>query len=212
MPKKTFYLNAEKTETINISWGFSWKNTSITYNGHEIGSFKNQKELKEGNEFMLDSSRILSVKLSGTISPELDISINNEPIEGSPTNPKHQLKQISNLAIGLGIFSIVIGLFSELLKIEILINLGFGIGSILIGGIVIGLGFGVRKHSLIALSLIFGIIILDIISSYYVAANSEIEINPTNGVVIKVFLLIYIFKGFSAIRKIKNKNNTQLAV
>lgn len=63
MPVKTFFLSPEKKESITIKWKGSWKQTTITSEGNEIGAFKNQKELKQGNEFQLDEKRKLSVKL-----------------------------------------------------------------------------------------------------------------------------------------------------
>jgi hypothetical protein len=207
MPKKTFNIDPEQTESIFMSWGMAWKNTTISFEGNQIGSFKNQKELKQGNEFQLDDTRKIKVKLSGLLHPELDISIDGVPIEGSPTNPYNQLKQLSKFAIILGGLSVIIGLLTEILNIQLLMNLGFGLGAIVVGTIVTALGFWVKKQSYIALSLLILIIFLDIVSVLYFASNSTIDINPTNGILMKVFFIAYFLKGYSAIKKIKNTDH-----
>lgn len=206
MPKKTFHLNAEKTDSVDISWGYSWKNTTVRYQGDEIGTFKDQKELKKGKEFALDDSRMLGVKLSGILHMALDISINGEAVEGSPTHPANQLKQASGLAIVLGVFGMVLGIIAELYEVKVLSDLGVGRANVLLGAVIIGLAIGVRKKSYIALSLLILMCILGIIETVYFAATSEVFVNPTNGVLIKGLLLVYLFRSFSAIKKLKKKD------
>ena len=208
MPNKTFYLTPEKQESISIFWKGNWKQTSINFNGSEIGSFQNQKELKSGKDFELDSSRILSVKLKGQFYPELELLINGEVIAGSPSDPAIQLKQVVNYTIGFGSLSLIVGLIAELFAINILLNIGIGMGSIIFGAILIGLAFGVKRESMAALVLIFGLICLDIIGTFWLSAGSTG--NPTNGILIKVFFLIFLFKGFGAIKQLKKKGKSPL--
>lgn len=203
MPVKTFFLSSEKDESITVKWKGGWKQTTITSEGNEIGAFKNQKELKQGKEFQLDENRKLSVKLKGLIYPDLELLINGNVIEGSPADPKMQLKQVFNFAVSIGGLNVFVGLLSELLMLDFLLNIGIGIESIIYGGLIILLAFGVKKKSMISLVLIVGLIILDIIGSFWLSMDSDV--NPTNGVVVKVFFLIFLFKGFGAIKKIKIK-------
>jgi len=201
MPSKTFHLAQDKQDSISISWKGVWKQVSITYNGQEVGSFNNQKELKTGNEFQLDAERKLSVKLSGQLFPELELLVNGQAIAGSPTDPNVQLKQVFNFSLGIGGLSLVVGLIAELFVIDFLLNIGIGLGSIIYGGLIILLAFGVKRKSIIALALIVGLIGLEIVGSVWIAAESQV--NPTSGIVIKTFFLIFLFKGFGAIKKLK---------
>ena len=205
MPKKSFYLDQDKQERINITSGFSWRNTKIIHNGSVIGSFKNQKELKEGGEFTLDSERNLSVKLAGKFQPELELLINGEVIKGSPTDPAMQLKNAGGLAIGIGSLSILAGFIAEVWQIPRLLEAGIGIGSIIVGVVIIILGIFVKKRSFVALAVIVGLIILDIVAGVYFAINSTTDANPSTGVIIKVFFLMGLFKGFRAIKELRKR-------
>lgn len=205
MPNKTFYLDSYKTEKIDISWGFSWNNTSISHNGTKIGFFDNQKELRKGKEFKLDEFKTLSVKLTGKLNPELELLVNGDVLVGSAKDPIIQLKNVSNLAIGIGSFSSIIGLIAELLNVEFLLNAGLGIISVIVGVIIIVLGILVKNKSYFALSLIMAIILLDITLTLYFAVKEGGDTNPTNGIMIKSFFLLYLFKGFSAIKELKTR-------
>lgn len=204
MPKLTYYLDAEQNEKLKISAGFAWKNTRIIYNGNEIGSFANQKEIKKGKEFEIDSTRNLSVKLKGNFQPELELLVNGEVIKGSPFDPAIQLKNVANAGIAIGSINIILGLITKLYNIKAFIEAGLGLGTIIMGLIIIGLALLVKRKSMVALAIIMALIVLDIIFGLYFASLQEKDINPTTGIMIKIFFLIYLYKGFSAIKKLKN--------
>ncbi len=83
MPKKVFYLDKEKTEAIKLSWGFYFKNLTITKDEQPIGQVSNAKELKEGRAFTLPDGKTLSVQLKRTgLGRELEILINGKPVPG----------------------------------------------------------------------------------------------------------------------------------
>ncbi|KXX66832.1 hypothetical protein [Flammeovirga sp. SJP92] len=204
MQTKTFYLNEEKTEMIEIEYGFSFKNTTVKYNMKELGNFKNQKELKKGGEFSLDYSRTLSVKLTGGVFPRLELLLNGEVVPGSPTDPEVITKDTGQLGMVIGGISVVAGLIAEFFQVQPLQELGQGWGSMVIGLIIIGLGFGVKKKSLISLGAIIAIIVLDLVFLIYEIGQGNAP-SAGGGVMIKVFFIIGLSQGFAAIKKAKEK-------
>lgn len=201
MPKRTFLLKNDKQETITISWKIAWKQTQIFFNDNLIGTLDGEKELKKGNVFEIDDFRKLSIKLKGKVLPELEILINGKYIDGSPTDPSMQLKGVYNLILVLAGLSILIGTIAEIFQIELLLSIGLGLGSIIVGAVMLGLGYWVSKRSIIALALVFLIIISDIVTTFWMATQTHA--NGSQGIILKVFFLIYMFKGFGAIKKLK---------
>jgi hypothetical protein len=201
MPKRTFHLKNDKQDTITVSWKLAWKQTQIFFNDNLIGSLDGEKELKKGNVFEIDDFRKLSIKLKGKVLPELELLINGKYIDGSPTDPTMQLKGVYNLILVLAGLSVLVGTITEVFQVELLMNAGLGLGSIITGVVMLGLGYWVSKRSMIALALIFLIIISDIVATFWMATHTHAS--GSQGIVLKIFILIYLFKGFGAIKKLK---------
>ncbi|MEH0156657.1 hypothetical protein V6R21_21185 [Limibacter armeniacum] len=200
-------MDDTKIDTIDISSGFNWKNTTVKFNDKEIGKLNNKKALKEGGEFQLDANRTLKIQLKGNYQPALELLVNGEPIKGSATDPAEQLNQVSKMAFVIGGLSVVAGLISEFMNFPILNQLGINFFSCIYGLIMIGLGFWVKKRSYIALALIIGLFIFDIIGLFMLAIENDH--NPTNGIMMKVFFIFFFAKGFPAIKKLK-ESETEL--
>lgn len=201
MPKRTFHLKNDKQDTITVSWKLAWKQTQIFFNDNLIGSLDGEKELKKGKVFEIDDFRKLSIKLKGKVLPELELLINGKYIDGSPTDPTMQLKGVYTLILVLAGLSVLVGTITEVFQIEFLMNAGLGLGSIIVGTVMLGLGYWVSKRSMIALALVFLIIISDIVATFWMATQTHAS--GSQGIVLKIFFLIYMFKGFGAIRKLK---------
>jgi hypothetical protein len=201
MPKQTTYLNAEKTDFVILSWGFNWKNLTVTYKGNNIGVIPNSKELKKGQTFSLDDKRTISVKLKGSLFPDLEILLNGSYVKGSATDPRTQIKQVYFAALVFGLFNIVIGAVVSLGKINLFLNLGVGIGTIVTGAIIVLLALGIRKGFLWTLYGFWILLVLDVIFSVVYAA--EANVSPVSGVAIKVFLMVYVYKGVKAVKTLK---------
>ncbi len=207
MPTKAYFLDQEKTESVVITWGFNWKNVRFSHSGNFVGVIANKVDLKKGQNFNLSDSIELSIKLKGEWNPELELLLNGKEIPGSPTDPDVQLRQTFKAAIGLGIFNVVIGLLSSILNTSFLTNFGIGIGSIVFGLIIIALSYGIKKRSRVALGSVIALFILDIISTFFFLTDTDA--NPTSGIILKVFIIMFLFKGFSAIKKLNEENGIQ---
>src|SRR5579871_4573277 len=135
MPKKTFYLDKDKTESLIVNWGFNWKNLILTLGEQVVGQVPNVKELRKGKTFTLPDNQVLSIRLKRkwVYIQELEILLNNKPIPGSGTDPHMQLKQVYYLLLFIGAFNFGLGLIALVTDIPILKTLGLGIGSIIIG-------------------------------------------------------------------------------
>ena len=207
MPTKVYFLDDQKTESIGITWGFNWKNVSITYAGKVIGTIAHKAELKKGQLFNLTDYKDLSVKLKGEWNPELELLVNGKEIPDSPTDPNLQLYQTFKAAIGLGILNVLVGLLSSMLNISFLTNLGIGFSSAVLGLIVIALSYGVKRRSRLALAAIIALFMLDIMATFYFLDKDDF--NPTSGVILKIIIIIFLLRGFPAIKKLNERSIKQ---
>lgn len=206
MPKKTFYLDTAKTESIEISWGFNWKNFCVAKNKEIIGNFENKQELQKGKLFTLANNNTISAQLKKTkLGPELEILYNGKPVPGSATDPHFQVKTAFILLLVIGILNIVVGVITELGDVQMLKQLGAGLGIIIVGAIYIILAFLVKqKHSLTALYMGIVLLALDVI--LIIIYGAETNRIPVYGIILKICFIVYLMKAIKAIKTIKSSN------
>lgn len=207
MPTKVFYLLPDQQEPVEVSWRGAWKEISVLFNRKQVGTFANQKELKKGAEFELDDGRKLSVKLRGMLMPELELLIDGIEIPGSPTDPLVKIAEATNIAWLIGGLNLLVGILATLMKVNLLLQMGIGVANVGYGVVILGLSFGVKKKSLISLIVIIALVILDLVSTFIAAADANV--NPTTGILIRIFLLVALFRGVAAMRTLqkREKNN-----
>ncbi len=204
MAVKTYYTDKDKKNSIAVNCKAFWKNTEVLYNGKHLGTIKNQKELKKGQNFEIEEGKTLYICLTKGISPALDLKINGKTLDGSANDPKKIVKDCFAISIGLGALSLAIGLISYIFNIELLLERGIGIEAAIIGGVLILLAFGIKEKYIVALGLVVALIILDIAATFYFSLQPGMR-PPTVAIIFKVFIVLHLFKGFKAIKELANK-------
>jgi len=196
MPKKTYYLEEGKEDPLHTSWGFAWKNFTITYQGKEVGVIPNQKALKVPSHFTLEDGRNITVQLVTGMQPYLDIQLNGKPLSGSAGDPLTKIKgaAIYTWCMG-GLISIVSMLLSTFLG-------EYWILAVLEGLVFVGLGFWIwfsKSTASVIITMILAIIQAIMVLSLLVQAD-----NPriTGGIVIKVFWIVTLFRAIPATKEI----------
>lgn len=207
MPTKTYYLDEKRTESIEIKWGFNWRNLRVIYLGEIMGTIANKTDLTKGQTFKLSGLRDLSIQLKGDLNPELELLLNGKTVPGSPTDPRFQLNKVFRISIGLAVLNISFGLLSWILDISLFTNFGIGLSSVFFGAIILVLSFGLRAESKLALSAIVSLLVADIISTFYYFAGTDVVHGPA--ITIKVVVFFLLIKGFSAIRELNETKRKQ---
>lgn len=207
MPKKIYYLDQTKTESIELNWkAFSWKNFTIAKDGQIIGEIENATALKEGRSFNLPNGQLLAIRLKRIgIGKELEILLDGKPVPGSPTDPVFLIKTSFIILLVIGGFNLLAGALITGYDIRLFNEqVNMGVGLLIVGVLYIILSFLVKlTHSLIALYFAIAILILDIfltISSGMVGTRIH-----TSGIIIKLIFIIQLFRGVSAIRTLKKE-------
>lgn len=207
MPTKILYLDQELTESMVLQWGFNWKNFTISKDGEVIGQFQNEKELRKGQSFQLNDDHTLSVKLKRKwgYQTELEVLLNNEPVPGSGTEPREQVKQVYYLLVFVALFNAGLGLIAELTNLDLLLSIGLGVGTI-----VIGLFYGIfaylvqYKRSLVALYLSIAIMSLDLVLT--VAFAGKLGGSPFSALFTKIFFIMMLLNGVKALKKLNSNS------
>src|SRR5690349_97581 len=99
MAQHTYFLANNPAEPLTLSWGFNWKNLKVNYLGELLGEIATKKELIQGQVFQLPDNRTISLKLKGSMMPQLEVLLDNEPVNGSATDPAAVIAQLFKLSM-----------------------------------------------------------------------------------------------------------------
>ena len=205
MPSNKFYLDEQKTNFIELSWSGFWKDITVKHNDHVLGGFQNFSHLKQGQFFTLNDGSSLNIFYSTSYGDQgIKVNVNGYPLKGTSGDPEVRLKGVMGIAIFIGALQIIFGAIGEFGDVEFLKEMGIGWPLIAIGLVIIGLGYCVYKFRSIA-ALIIIIVIIAIDTLLTVALSIEAGRMSFGGVFIKVFMIIAMFRGFAAIRELKDQ-------
>ena len=206
MPGKLYQLDTEAKKILELTWRGNFKNLEVKLNNKSFGIIKNKSELSEGRTFEIDYKTNLSVRLVKEMHlfQEIELLVNGRPVAGSMTHPEKRLKDVFTLIIILAAINIILGLLSMVTSVTFFRELGIGFWNIVYGGIFIMLGLMIRdKKSMFAMIAILIILFLDIIAVFLLSGEYPERLNPFGPVFVKVFFIIYLFRGIKAIRDFK---------
>lgn len=205
MPTKRFALTEGGPKNLEVSWKGSWKNLTVKLADQTVLTVASAKELKDGRSVTLATGQELSVILKPVlIVPELQLTLDGEPVPGSAGDPKARLKTAYGIIFFVAGFSGLIGLVAELGKVQFLLQIGFGWSGIITGAIFGILGYFVMRRSLVALIIAIVLFAVDGIFTFSAAA-SQTGTPPIGAVLVRVFLLIGMIQGVPAIKQLKQR-------
>jgi hypothetical protein len=184
---------------VEATWGLRWRDTRIKVDGAEIGTVPTQAELKQGRTFQLPDGSQLTVKLGRQyLSPALQLTRDGRPLPGSGSDPASRLSLAYGIIFFVGAINIILGIAAVAADIDVLKRLGLGYATMVLGLIYLVLGYFVRRRSTVALVIAIALFAVDTVLAAALGA--------IGAVVARVFFLIVMFGGFSAIRELKQAN------
>ena len=200
MPKQQFALEKGGSKRLELSWGMSWRNFTISLDGMEVGKIEGgQKSLKKGRSFTLPDGSTLSVQLKTGLSSELQLLRNGKPLPGSASDPRQKLNNATGLIIGLGILSFVLGLLAFF--VPFLQEIGISWDSMIFGLILTGLGYWAKQESSLALWLAIIFYVLGSLITVYASVSSGAS--AAGSIVARLFFLAWMYRGVGAIQELK---------
>jgi len=205
MPRMKYALEKGRPPRLEVSWkGLGWKDFTIKLDGLEVGKIADKKELMEGREFALDKDTILKVQSVRTLSAyELQVLVNGQPVPGSSSDPNRRLAIAYGMVFFTAGLNVLLGLIAEMIRVDFLLNMGIGLGSILFGVLMGIMGVLVMtRQSSIALGIAVGLLIIDGIMGLIAGSFT--------GIVARIIFLIPMFGGFGAIRELKERSKAEV--
>jgi len=197
MAKRKYLLDNDPSKELMLRWNGGWRSTEVFWNQEQIAAF-GKNEILNGVTTTLPDGGHLELKLEKGIFTTLTSKIDGKHIPNSMGEPQYMLRQIFILMIVLGIINIGIGLaLAFMAKDSDVIDLGYvAIG---LGVFQFLLGYGILKAFFPALVIAVLFMGADLVmTAMYTGGNSI-----SAGVIMKLFFLIFILRGFRAFKEKK---------
>ncbi len=207
MPTRTFALDQGGPKRLTVSWKGNWKNLTLQLDARPLLTIPTSKDLKQGREVQLEAGTLKVQLKTGFFRTDLLLSLNRRPLPGSGGDPRRRLATAYGTIYFVGGLTTLLGLLTELFSDQSLKAAGFGWGSFVEGLIFLGLGLWVHKrHSLIGLSLAVGLFGLDAIVGFYLVASQSGGTTPNAGaLIVRIFFLLSMSRGFGAIQDLRRE-------
>lgn len=205
MPSQTFAFEPKGPRCLEISWGAFWKNVSVKFEGKEVGTFADQKDLKAGKEFDLpDGSRIHVQLITSAFSVEMRVLRNGQPLPGSSSDPAVRHQAAYGIIFFIAGLNVLLGIIALIAQSSFLSKIGISEASILFGIIFAALGHYTRRGSILALILAILLFALDGLIGFS-SAIAQGYSPSTAGILGRIFLLLPMIQGVPAMREMQIK-------
>lgn len=196
MPNQKYALERNGPKRLEISWGGFWKDFTAKVDGQVVGTWT-KDELNSGKEVTLPDGSTLKVHLRRVgLGQELQLLRNGQPLPGSGSDPVQLVKTAAGVVYFLAAAQAVLGVVAIVGDVQLLIDLGMGIPSIIIGVILGVLGFFTMQRSRIALGLAMALYTLGFVLT--IATGVEAGRAPTGGIIVYIIFISAMFRGFKA--------------
>jgi hypothetical protein len=201
MGKLSYALEPGGPKRLTIDTNFGWRNSIVKFDGVEIGRIADLGTLKKGVDFTLPDGSALHMQYVfkyNTIS--IKITRNGIDLPGSQIDPHSTVKGASNILYIIGGFSILLGFLSS--ASDLSQEYGGSWLSILLGLVLLLLGFLTRRGSKTALIIAIILFSLDTVSTFIYLI--EVGGNSVSILIARLILLVPMVMGVGAFNQIKD--------
>lgn len=204
MPKRIFPLHDALNNHVTLEWKMFWKDLTVALNGKPLHTFPSKAALEEGQKFPLESGQQFSVRLREN---KLETRLDGVIVKGSDSSPQEDLSVPQGIIWFMGGVGTFAGLIFSLVSSPAFEERGIDGPSMLIFGLIIlGLGFWFyKKHSPVALGLIVGLIVLDLVASIY---DGQVSF----GMFIRGYFVYVLVRAFPVLKAIRQNAQTEEAL
>ncbi len=196
---QVYFLDKNSIEKLVIRWDKGMTNVTLEKDDFVLGQFGSIEELIEEQKFDLPDGRVLSVRFHEDTS-DFAIKLDSEYLPGSIHHPAAKLKAPFQVFLLFGTANILLTLaLAWYHKQPILGNpvlLGVGIGLLFIG-----MGWLIRKGSLVALILcttVIGLSVLLLLWIWYLIGTTDVS-----ALILRSTMLIYCITCFPKVNALR---------
>jgi len=208
--KKEFALDKGGPKRLAVSWSGIWKNVTVSLDGAPLGDpMSDFKALKIGRDYALPDGRTLRVQFEQKLGGGgLAVSIDGRPLPGAGNDPREAIKAAAitlwvvaglNLVLGFVLMGMVGGrvdggdlalIFAEPIVFAVL------------GWLVWKFQSGTALLIAIVLQIVGGILVMAML-----AEGGRV---PTFGIIIRVFIVITLIRGYKAVADARRLEKEEL--
>ena len=190
---------------LEVAWRGRWKDLTLTLDGAPVLTVPTEAELKAGREVRTQAGTLAVQLKTPAFGRELWLTLDGRPIPQTAADPAKRLQQSYGVLYLVAGLSVALGAAATVFEVGPLADMGFGWLSIAFGAVIALLAVGVhRSHSLVALSLAIGILGLDGVLGIVGAIRGGGSA-PMQGIVIRVLVLLWVSRGFGALRELREQ-------
>jgi len=201
MPKRTYTFEPGGDPRLMIFWRLGWREVIIQLDGHTIGKLDHRSLLEEGREYTIDEGTLHIRLTKENNRPRLRIALDGTPLKPNSADPNLVLEKTAGALFLFGGGIALLGILASVLQIETLINQGFNVVTALFGALFILLGVLVKNNSQHALLAAIGLIAADAAQLLFYAIESGQP--PMLSIALRIGLIFWLSRGFSAIRELQ---------
>jgi hypothetical protein len=203
MPKRRYALASGEPKRLELSWKFNWRELVVKLDERQIGGPFFKEDLQRQVFVTMTDGAPLGIMLdTSSRAAELHVTLSGQPLPGSASHPETQVDAAAGAIFVIAALNIILGIGAIVSGWKPLTDIpGAGAGTVAAGAIFLFLGLLVRwQHSKIALGRARFHIIADSVLSILQQAQT-MEGNPFRGIVLRIFVIIMMVRGFAAMRK-----------
>ena len=204
MPKRTYALAEGGPKRLELAWKFNWKDLVVKLDGQQIGGPFSKSDLEQQALVTLPDGHILGVKLDRSLHQvDLHVHLDGKPLPGSASHPQTQVKGAYGAIFFIAGVNIILGIGALVFGWQVLTDIGGGIGSVIYGAVFLALGmFVMMQRSRIALGIALALFILDSALILY-SSFSTPDKPGFHGLIMRVVIVVLMFRGFGAISELE---------
>lgn len=201
-------LVPDGSKRLEVAWQGRWKNLTLKLDGAPVLTVPTETELKAGRTVVTQAGTLAVQLKTPAFGRQLWLTVDGRPIPGTAADPAKRLAESYGVLYLVAALDVVLGTVA-VLDLVPLAEMGFGAISIGAGAVFGLLGFAVHRYrSTVALAMAMGLLALDGLVGI-VAAMRGGSSAPVSGLVVRVMILLYLSRGFGALRELRATGQAQ---
>lgn len=208
--RKRFALREGEPRRLEVAFGFRYSDVTISLDDQPVAGPFSRTEIEVGRNVTLPDGSTLSIGLEKShFLTDLHLYRNGEPLPGSSTDPQRRITGAWGAALFIAVVNVILGIVTVVSANGDVEAAGNGLGLVIFGVAFAILAFFIRRRSRVALGIALVVFIGDAVATFVMAIGSG---ERTGGHVMRILLVILMFRGFEAIKEIREREAMPLQV
>ncbi len=203
MPTQRFALAPDGPKRLRLTWSGSLKDFTVFVDEKSVAQLS-PDDVKAGRDVALPEGTLHVQFKPQFAGSALRLTLNGQPVPGAANHPGTAVDQATFVLYFVAALNAVFGVVALFGHFSVLDSMGFGVGSVVVGGLYAVAGFFTSKRSQLALLAGTLLYVLDGVGGL-VWSVSQGARPGIGGIFVRVVITVALFRGIKAIRELKAK-------